>query len=397
MNQRQTFFSAVRNEHMGNDLRRSILFALVVAVILVLVAGTACIMLNSSTPTVPGVPTQLQAVPGDGRVSLTWIAPVQDGGAAIDHYLIDIVEMDATHGTTGTSYVVSGLTNGHSYSFQVRAHNSVGLSAPSNTASATPTASTPPASNAVVSFIDVGQGDSILIETSDSKHILIDAGPESADATVISYLQGKSVTVLDALIATHPDADHIGGADEVLAAFQVLRVYHPGFYTDTQVYSSFIAAVNAEGCPVYTDAQLDPGDMLPLSSSVSFQVLAIDSDAPDSNSASIVLRMSYGTVDFIFEGDAPASVEAQVMANPAFSLDIEILKVSHHGSSSATSDAWLTATSPAIGVICVGTNSYGHPAAETLTRLSTHNVQVYQTDLDATVVVTTNGTTWSVS
>jgi beta-lactamase superfamily II metal-dependent hydrolase len=243
----------------------------------------------------------------------------------------------------------------------------------------------------------VGQGDSILIETSDSKHILIDAGPESADTTVISYLHARSVTTLDALIATHPDADHIGGADEVLAAFQVLRVYHPGFVTNTIAYGNFIAAVNAEGCPVYTDAQLNPGDMLPLSSSVSFQVLAIDSNAPDSNSASIVLKMSYGTVDFIFEGDAPASVESQIIANLAFSLNIDILKVSHHGSSSATSDAWLTATSPAIGVISVGTNSYGHPAADTLARLSVHGVQIYRTDLNGSVVITTNGTTWTVT
>jgi competence protein ComEC len=381
---------------MGNGLRRSTLFALVIVVILIVIAGTMFITLNGSNPTAPGAPTQLQAVPGDGKVTLTWVAPANDGGSAIDIYQIDVIGTDATASTTGTSFVFTGLTNGHSYSFQVKAHNSVGFGAPS-TASATPAATAPPASNAIVSFIDVGQGDSILIETSDSKHILIDAGPESADATVISYLQGKSVTVLDALIATHPDADHIGGADDVLAAFQVLRVYHPGFVRDTQAYTNFIAAVNAEGCPVYTDAQLDPGDMLPLSSSVSFQVLAIDSDASDSNSASIVLKMSYGTVDSIFEGDAPSSVESQIMANPAFSLDIEILKVSHHGSKYSTSDAWLAEMSPAIGVISVGTNTYGHPAAETLTRLSTHAVQVYRTDLDGTVVITTNGTTWSVS
>lgn len=174
-------------------------------------------------------------------------------------------------------------------------------------------------------------------------------------------------------------------------------MYHSGLAKDTQAYSNFISAVNAEGCPVFTDVQIDPGDMLPLSSSVSFQVLAIDADAPDSNSASIVLKMTYGTVDFIFEGDAPSSVESQIIANSEFSLDIEILKVAHHGSKYSTSDAWLTATSPSIGVICVGTNTYGHPASETLARLSTNAVQVYRTDLNGTVVITTNGTTWSVT
>lgn len=120
------------------------------------------------------------------------------------------------------------------------------------------------------------------------------------------------------------------------ASFQVLGVYHSGMTKDTQAYSDFIAAVNAEGCPVHTDAQIDPGDMLPLSSSVSFQVLAIDVDTPDSNSASIVLKMTHETVDFIFKGDAPSSVESQIVTNPAFSLDVEILKVAHHASRYST-------------------------------------------------------------
>jgi len=146
------------------------------------------------------------------------------------------------------------------------------------------------------------------------------------------------------------------------------------------------------------DAQIDPGDYLQLSSSVTFQVMAIDANAPDANSASIVIKMSYGTVDFLFEGDAPSAVEAQMMSNPAFNLDVEILKVGHHGSSSSTSDAFLTATNPAVAVICVGAgNSYGHPTTQTLGRLSDHGVTVYRTDLDGTVAISTNGTTWVVS
>lgn len=176
-------------------------------------AAVSYVALNRSNPTVPGAPTLLQAVPGDDQVSLTWVAPASDGGSTIEHYVV-YTDGEITGMTALTFFHVSDLTNGQPYSFYVRAHNGVGTGPPSNTVSATPSASAS-SSDTTVSFIDVGQGDSILIETSDSKHILIDAGPESADTTVISYLNGRSVTVIDALIATHPDADHIGGADEL--------------------------------------------------------------------------------------------------------------------------------------------------------------------------------------
>ena len=348
-------------------MRRAPIFVIILVACLAIAAGLLAMAPAPGTAaSKPSAPMSLVAHADNGQASLSWIAPVSDGGASIQYYIVFRNGVDVSH-PTSTAFTDTGLTNGQPYSYYVVAVNSAGSSPFSNVVSGVvPHIPSPPASSATVNYIDVGQGDSILIETPDSKHVLIDAGPESADSTIISFLQGHSVTTVDALIITHPDADHIGGADEVLATFTVLCVYHPGFVKDTVAYSNFIAAANAEGCPIYTDAQIDPGDYLQLSSSVTFQVMAIDADASDANSASIVIKMSYGTVDFLFEGDAPSSVESQMMSNPSFNLDVEILKVGHHGSTYSTSDAFLAATTPNVGVICVGAgNPYGHPAADT--------------------------------
>jgi beta-lactamase superfamily II metal-dependent hydrolase len=250
----------------------------------------------------------------------------------------------------------------------------------------------------VVSFIDVGSGDAILIETPDGKCVLVDSGRPEYASQVVDYIEGKSITTIDAFIVTHPDEDHIGGAADVLASFDVLVVYHPGYPKNTNIYlNTFLPAVSAEGCPVYTDEQIDPGDPISLDSSVTFLVLHIDADASDSNSASIVIKMSYGSVDFLFMGDVDDGDESDLVYGTSFDLDIEILKVTHHGSAYGTSEAFLDAATPALGVICVGENTYGHPADVTLVRLESYDVQVYRTDLEGTVVVTTDGSTWQVS
>jgi competence protein ComEC len=252
--------------------------------------------------------------------------------------------------------------------------------------------------NATVSFIDVGEGDSILIQTPDNKSVLMDAGPENASARIVSYLNARNITTLDALIITHPDADHIAAADEVLEALAVKAVFHSGYVKDTASYREFINATNAEGCPVYTDAQVHVGDMLNLSANITFQVLNIDSHAATVNDASIVLKMVDGSVGFMFTGDASSDVESKIIAYHAYNLTSQILKVGHHGSSTSTSDAWLSAVDPSIVAISVGAgNTYGHPSPSLLDLLSAHHATIYRTDLNGTVTITTNGVGWCVS
>jgi len=244
------------------------------------------------------------------------------------------------------------------------------------------------ATSTMVSFIDVGQGDSILITTADSRTVLIDSGPPLAAVELVSYLHNRSVNVIDAFIITHPDADHLGGAAEVLKDFTVRSIYHTGASKNTSAFSSFIRAAQEEGCPVHTAADTYPGEYLNITSSATIEVLNIDPSAPDVNDASIVLEMRTPGKSFLFTGDISSDVESKLIANRSFNLDVDVLKVGHHGSRYSTSNAFLDATSPEMAVICVGANTYGHPTNETLTRLFDHGVTVLRTDRIGTVEIT---------
>ena len=255
----------------------------------------------------------------------------------------------------------------------------------------------PSGGNLTVYYIDVGQGDSILITTPENKTILIDAGDSWSHSTITNFLSDKGIDTLDAFIATHPDADHIGGADEVLEQFDILSIYHPGYEKNTSTYREFITAVENEGCPVYTDDDFDPGDFINFSTNVTCQITYVDKNAVDSNDASIVLRVVYKEVSFLFTGDISSSVESDIL-NQNLDVDVDILKVAHHGSGYSTSNAFLDAVTPSVSVISVGgSNTYGHPAEETLDRLRNHGSIIYRTDQHGTVTITTNGTTWNVN
>lgn len=248
--------------------------------------------------------------------------------------------------------------------------------------------------NATVDFIDVGQGDAELITTSDGRHVLIDAGPGDHEVELLDYLHNRSLTTLDALIISHPDEDHIGGADGVLHDFVVLSVYHPGYMKDTAAYRNFISAAEAEGCPIYTNAQVQPGDYLDLSDTEDFRVLAINASASSTNDASIVVKMAGETKGFLFTGDIDTSVEASLIEDYPADLHADYLKVAHHGSRYASSQAFLQVVEPSEAIIEVGAdNDYGHPAGSTLDRLAADHITVLRTDLNGTVEITVTGGT----
>lgn len=254
------------------------------------------------------------------------------------------------------------------------------------------------AGNSTVYFIDVGQGDSQLIKTSDGRNVLIDAGPPSAGSALVAFLVSHNATTLDAFVLTHPDADHIGGGDDVLAACTVLSVYQSGYEAGSKTYAAFQAAVAAEGCPAYNDTDLDPGDRLGVNGSLTFEIMAINALSDNANDASLIVKMTDGTVDFLFMGDASSLVESEMSVALGGALDVEVLKVGHHGSASSSSASFLSRTTPVVAVIGVGTgNTYGHPTNQTLDRLSAAGAQVYRTDLNGTVAITTDGTAWAIS
>ena len=250
-----------------------------------------------------------------------------------------------------------------------------------------------------VYFIDIGQGDSILIHTQENRFILIDTGSRTYSSTLINFLNNLNVHTLEAFIATHPHEDHIGNAQEIFDTYNVLNVYHPGYYQTSATYQRFIQAAESEGCPIYTDDQLDPGDYIYLGSGLSCQILNINKDASNANDASIVLRLDYGAVSFLFTGDINGEIGdyAEINITDNFNVDIDILKVAHHGSRHASTDYFLFEATPEISIISCGKgNSYGHPHPETVNRLTEHNSLLFRTDQNGNIKITTDGYTWNV-
>ena len=243
-----------------------------------------------------------------------------------------------------------------------------------------------------VHFIDVGQGDAILVEAGDAD-ILVDGGPSGS--AVLSYLAGQHVPDLDLMVATHPHADHIGGLDDVMAQYQVLEVWTNGATATSQTYQDFASAVAAEGA---AQQQIRRGYSTQFGGLTLTALHPTDPLTGDANGDSIVLRLSCGSVDVLLTGDANAGSETSMLGDPSLNLDAEVLKVGHHGSSTSTTNAFLDAVTPNDAIISVGTgNTYGHPAQETLNRLAAHGATVYRTDLNGTVVLTSDCNTYSIS
>ena len=238
-----------------------------------------------------------------------------------------------------------------------------------------------------VSYINVGQGDSILIQVGDCD-ILIDAGTSSYGTTVSNYLKSQGVDDIELMINTHPDADHCGGLTTVLNNYVVEEVWmSKNTNKTTAAYKNFTAAVKSEGL---TAKQPSKGAVYTyeyLTLTVLYSAIG-----SDTNNSSIVVMLEYGSFRFLFMGDAGTEVENQLVSSGA-DLECDVLKVGHHGSNGSSSASFLSAASAEYGVICVGSNSYGHPTSEALSRLSSAGVSVYRTDLNGNVVFSTNGAT----
>lgn len=242
--------------------------------------------------------------------------------------------------------------------------------------------------------LDVGQGDAILIRTPHGHWISVDGGPrgpmgDAARRVVIPFLQRHGADRLDLTVATHGDADHLGGVPELVSTFDPRLVLEPGQPLGTPLYAEFLATVRAYAVP-WRAARL--GDTLVIDS-VRLAVLhptarGVARDLrPNENS--VVLRVSYRAFDAVLTGDAGLPAESTTVR---FVRRSEVLKVGHHGSSGATGDRWLDAVHPKVAVISVGAhNRYGHPAAATLARLRRHGAAIYRTDHGGTVTIRSDG------
>lgn len=240
-----------------------------------------------------------------------------------------------------------------------------------------------------VHYIDVGQGDSILIQTPNGKNMLIDAGTNESTSKVTAYLSRLGITQLDIIAGTHPHEDHIGGMDAVINMFRVGKVYMPKVTATTQTYEDVITALKNKGLSITTPAS---GTTVDLDPAVKLEILAPNNSTYDDlNNYSIVFKLTYGNKSFLFTGDAQALSESEMLSK-GYNLSADVLKVGHHGSNTSTSDAFLNAVNPKYAVISVGKdNVYGHPAQNTLQKLGAKGITTYRTDLNGTIVATSDG------
>jgi competence protein ComEC len=245
-----------------------------------------------------------------------------------------------------------------------------------------------------VYFLDVGQGDSTLVLFS-NKSILIDAGEAEMGDRVVSDLKALGVSRIDLLVATHPHSDHIGGMQKVLAAFPVGQVLDSGLPHTSSTYEHFLETIEQKNIPYRVAEQ---GQTIDIDPSLMIFVLSPPKErfGDDQNTNSVVLRISYGTIAFLMSGDMGGESE-NTLVRSGYPLDARILKVGHHGSYSSTSSSFLGRVLPETAIIMVGKdNPYGHPHKQTLDLLKEYSVTVYRTDLDGTIVIRSDGMSYSV-
>ena len=239
-----------------------------------------------------------------------------------------------------------------------------------------------PGENLTVYVFDVGQADCILLECS-GEYMIIDAGNNPDGKLVVKQLQSMGITEIKYAVGTHTHEDHIGGLDKVINAFDIGVLYMPANEYDSATYRDVVKAAEAKSIDKIAP---EIGYVFYLGSA-KCEVMAIDSENEDPNLTSIVIEVTFGNTKFLFTGDAEIENEEKRLWN-----DIDVLKVGHHGSSTSTGEDFMEQVKPEIALISVGEdNSYGHPHKETMELLEEYQLDIYRTDIQGTIVVTSDG------
>ncbi len=243
----------------------------------------------------------------------------------------------------------------------------------------------------VLHLINVGQGDALLLDMPDGQHILVDGGPPQAGPTVVAYLEQQGVQQLDLVIATHAHADHIGGLPYVIAALPVAAVWADSWDCATLTCSRFYEGITQRDIVTGTARA---GQVFAWGEVQALVVRPTEPLFSQANDRSVVMRITYDEVSVLLTGDAEAPAEAQMLAR-GVPLQAQILKVAHHGSDSSSGDVFLRAVAPEQALLSVGeANPYGHPTQATLERLTASGAQIWRTDREGAIVVSTDGKTY---
>ncbi|MBU6323738.1 MAG: MBL fold metallo-hydrolase [Patescibacteria group bacterium] len=247
-----------------------------------------------------------------------------------------------------------------------------------------------------VSVLDIGQGDSILVEGPTGVRMLVDGGPDRSVLRELGAVMPFGDARIDAVVETHPDKDHIGGLADVFARYDVANFLEPGIGSDTNAVAALRAATDRE--PGMRRIVARRGMRLNLGGGAYADILYPDRDVSsiDTNSGSVTMHVAYGATSFMLTGDLPIPVEEWLTHLDAKDgeLPTTVLKAGHHGSRFSTGDDWLAALHPKTVAISVGAgNMYGHPTAEMLARVANEGATVYRTDKDGRLTFVSDGVT----
>ena len=248
---------------------------------------------------------------------------------------------------------------------------------------------------ASVAMLDVGQGDSFLISSADGKRMLIDGGKDNGVLTELAKVLPASERTIDVVLATHPDADHIGGLDDVLAHYHVGLFLTSQVHSGTSVEQALLKKLEEKKIPSY---YVRKGMKLSFDEGASFEILFPDRPTPnwETNTASVVGRVQIGERSMLLTGDSPESIESYLVKTMPEKIVADMVKLGHHGSKTSSGTSFLKTTAPALTLISAGVdNRYGHPAPEVLARLRALSIPFVSTQDHGTIIFTTNGITWT--
>ena len=243
--------------------------------------------------------------------------------------------------------------------------------------------------NFIVHYINVGQGDSTLVQVN-NKNLLIDSGPKDNRPSLLKYLKSLNIKKIDYVIATHPHNDHIGNMATIINKYPITKFYAPKVSDNSKSYEDMIYALKNKGLKINI---LKKGtESINLGKNVNVTVLSPNSNYYDNtNNYSAVIKITYKNSSFLFTGDAEKDIEISLLHNKE-NIKSDIIKIAHHGSNTSSTKEFIKKVNPKLAVISVGTyNSFNHPSKDTLKTLKELNIKTLRTDINDTITLSSDG------